>query len=113
DRARWPDRKAELAALFRTRSRSEWCDVFEGADACFAPVLSLDEAPLHPHNMARGTFVEVDGVVQPGPAPRFSRTAPAKPTPPELPGERGNASLAQWGFKEDEITALTHSSTLG
>jgi alpha-methylacyl-CoA racemase len=112
DRKRWPEAKAKLQARFKTRTREEWCRLLEGSDACFAPVLSLDEAPAHPHNIARGTFVEVDGIVQPAPAPRFSRTPAGKPTPPELPGERGNASLAQWGLTPDEIDALKRSGVL-
>ena len=112
DRKRWPVAKAKLQARFKTRTREEWCRLLEGSDACFAPVLSLDEAPAHPHNIARGTFVEVDGIVQPAPAPRFSRTPSGKPTPPELPGERGNASLAQWGLTSDEIDALKRSGAL-
>jgi alpha-methylacyl-CoA racemase len=112
DRKRWPEAKAKLQARFKTRTREEWCRLLEGSDACFAPVLSLDEAPAHPHNIARGTFVEVDGIVQPAPAPRFSRTPAAKPTPPELPGERGNASLGQWGLTSDEIDALKRSGAL-
>jgi alpha-methylacyl-CoA racemase len=74
DRQRWPEFKQKLAALFKTRSRDEWCDLLEGSDACFAPVLDWDEAPRHPHNVARKTFVEQGGVVQPAAAPRFSRT---------------------------------------
>jgi alpha-methylacyl-CoA racemase len=112
DRSRWIEAKALIARRFKTRPREHWCRLLEGTDACFAPVLSMDEAPLHPHNLARGTFVEVDGIVQPAPAPRFSRTPSAPPSPPEAPGERGNASLAQWGFKADEIVALKRSGTL-
>jgi alpha-methylacyl-CoA racemase len=112
DKSRWPETKALLARRFKTRTREEWCRLLEGSDACFAPVLSMDEAPLHAHNLARGTFVEVDGIVQPAPAPRFSRTPSAMPTPPEPPGERGNASLAEWGFKPDEIAGLKRSGTL-
>ena len=74
DAARWPSLKLRMADLFRTRTRDEWCALLEGSDACFAPVLDWDEAPRHPHNVARGTFATVDGVVQPAPAPRFSRT---------------------------------------
>ena len=75
DRSRWPEAKARLAERFRTRTRDEWCCLLEGSDACFAPVLSMDEAPRHPHNRARHAFIELDGVAQPAPAPRFSRTA--------------------------------------
>ncbi len=113
DRRRWPEAKAKLAARFKAKSRDEWCRVLEGTDACFAPVLSLAEAPSHPHNLARGTFVEVDGIVQPAPAPRFSRTPAGRPTPPEDPGERGIASLAQWGIESGEIAALKRSGALG
>ena len=79
DARSWPMLKLRLADLFRSRTRDEWCDLLEGSDACFAPVLDWDEAPLHPHNRARETFVEVDGIVQPAPAPRFSRTPAARP----------------------------------
>ncbi len=79
DRSQWPLMKLRLADVFRTRTRDEWCTVLEGSDACFAPVLDWDEAPAHPHNRARGTFVTLDGVVQPAPAPRFSRTPAAQP----------------------------------
>ncbi len=112
DKKRWPAAKALLAERFKTRTREEWCRLLEGSDACFAPVLSMEEAPAHPHNLARGTFIEVDGIVQPGPAPRFSRTPAATPSPPEAPGERGNASLAQWGFAPDEIDALKRCGAL-
>jgi alpha-methylacyl-CoA racemase len=74
DATRWPQFREKLAALFRTRTRDAWCALLEGTDACFAPVLDWDEAPRHPHNVARETFVELDGVVQPAAAPRFSRT---------------------------------------
>ena len=95
DAARWPLLKLRLADVFRTRTRDEWCLLLEGSDACFAPVLNWDEAPRHPHNVARGTFAEVGGVVQPAPAPRFSRSAPVLP-PATLPG--GAAALLQrWG----------------
>ncbi len=112
DKKRWPEAKARLAQRFKARTREEWCRLLEGSDACFAPVLSLDEAPEHPHNLARETFIEVDGIVQPAPAPRFSRTPAAKPTPPEAPGERGNASLAHWGLTAGEIDALKRCGAL-
>jgi alpha-methylacyl-CoA racemase len=95
DRSRWPQLKERLAAVFRTRTRAEWCRLLEGTDTCFAPVLDWDEAPRHPHNRARGTFVEVDGVVQPAPAPRFSRTQSATPAT----GRAADASaLARFGL---------------
>jgi alpha-methylacyl-CoA racemase len=112
DKARWPEAKAKLAQRFKRKTRDEWCRLLEGSDACFAPVLTLEEAPAHPHNAARGSFVEVDGIVQPAPAPRFSRTPAAKPTPPEEPGERGVRSLAQWGLSEAEIAQFRRSGAL-
>ncbi|MBA2962369.1 CoA transferase [Ramlibacter sp. MAH-25] len=80
-RDRWPQAKARIAATFLTRTRDQWCAAFEGVEACFAPVLTIDEAPQHPHLQARGTYTEIDGVTQPMPAPRFSRTPPDKPKP--------------------------------
>jgi alpha-methylacyl-CoA racemase len=106
DRAAWPDRKADLAALFRTRTRQEWCKLFEGSDACFAPVLSLAEAPTHPHNVARGTYVEHRGLVQPSPAPRFSSTPGALDRPPAAPGDHSDEVLSERGFGADEIARL-------
>jgi alpha-methylacyl-CoA racemase len=104
ERARWPKLKERLAAVFRTRTRAEWMDILEGSDACATPVLSLEEAPAHPHNVARGTFVEVDGVVQPAPAPRFSRT-PGAIRPRRSDAEAANA-LADWGLEASEIERL-------
>jgi alpha-methylacyl-CoA racemase len=112
DRRRWPEAKAKLAARFKLRTRDEWCRLLEGSDACFAPVLSLTEAPGHPHNRTRQTFVEIDGIVQPAAAPRFSRTPASRPTPPEPPGERGIASLLQWGLPPAEIATLKRSGAL-
>ena len=106
DRESWPARKDDLAAIFRTRTRDEWCALLEGTDVCFAPVLSLQEAPQHPHNAARGTFVESHGVLQPAPAPRFSRTAPALDRPPSHPGGHTDEVLAERGFTADEIAKL-------
>ncbi|MCW5891148.1 MAG: CoA transferase [bacterium] len=106
DQGEWPALKERFAAVFRTKTRDEWCAILEGTDACFAPVLPMAEAPAHPHNVARGTFVEVGGVVQPAPAPRFSRTPGAIQSPPARPGEHTDAALADWGFAADEIAAL-------
>jgi alpha-methylacyl-CoA racemase len=106
DRDGWPLVRERLAALFRTRTREEWCELLAGTDACVAPVLGLGEAPAHPHNRARGTFVDVGGVVQPGPAPRFSRTPSDPPTPPARPGEHTDQALADWGVAPDEVARL-------
>jgi alpha-methylacyl-CoA racemase len=99
----WPALKDRFAALFATRTRDDWCALLEGTDACFAPVLDMDEAPRHPHNAARQTFVDVDGVTQPAPAPRFSRT-PGQAGPVAAPD--GAAILADWGWAPDAIAAL-------
>ncbi len=104
DRQDWPAQRARLAALFATRTRDEWCALLEGSDACFAPVLDMAEAPRHPHNRARGTFIDVDGVVQPAPAPRFSRT-PSGPVTAHVPGD-GAAILADWGLAPDSIESF-------
>ncbi len=113
DRAGWPGARALLADKFKTRSRDQWCALLEGTDACFAPVLALGEAPKHPQLVARGTFIEVDGVVQPAPAPRFSRTSPGAPTPPR-PADPGAAeeALAEW-LGDTEIAALRAIGVFG
>jgi alpha-methylacyl-CoA racemase len=108
DAARWPLLKLRMADLFRTRTRDEWCVLLEGSDACFAPVLDWDEAPAHPHNVARGTFIDVAGVMQPAPAPRFSRT------PPTLPGasrlEAADVTLQRWAEVESASSQLNTTS---
>ena len=106
DRDGWPLLRERLAALFRTRTREEWCELLAGTDACVAPVLALGEAPAHPHNRARGTFVDVGGIVQPAPAPRFSRTPCDPPAPPASPGEHTDQALADWGVPPGEIARL-------
>jgi len=106
EQARWPELKKLLAERFRTRTRDEWTALLEGTDACFAPVLSTREAPHHPHARARGAFVEVAGIVQPAPAPRFSRTPSAMPTPPEEPGQSTATALAEWGLDAHRIEEL-------
>ena len=106
DRRAWPELRAALAAALRSKTRAEWCALLEGTDACFAPVLSLDEAPAHAHAAARGGFVELDGVVQPGPAPRFSRSGSRTPQPPPVVGAHTDALLAEAGFSAAEIAAL-------
>ena len=106
DRAGWPALRQRFAEVFRTRSRDEWCRVFEGSDACFAPVLTFAEAPRHPHALAREAYVDAGGVTQPAPAPRFSRTPGAvRGAPPER-GAGGRDALADWGFSAAEIDAL-------
>jgi alpha-methylacyl-CoA racemase len=108
----WPGLKQRFAALFKTRTRDDWCALLEGTDACFAPVLDMAEAPQHPHNRARGTFTDVDGVTQPRPAPRFSRTAPGEVTPPSTPGQDSPAILEAWGFTAASIESLKSAGVI-
>jgi alpha-methylacyl-CoA racemase len=113
DRTAWPEMKKLFASVFATKSRDEWVAAFAGTDACAAPVLSLDEAPSHPHNAHRQTFVEVAGVVQPAPAPRFSRTPGTIRRPPPRPGQGADGALAGWGLGEEEIRQLRKSGAIG
>ncbi|HET6914519.1 MAG TPA: CaiB/BaiF CoA-transferase family protein [Acidimicrobiales bacterium] len=106
DRASWPSLKQRMAELIKTKTRDEWCELMEGTDACFAPVLEPGEAPSHPHNRHRGTFIDIEGVTQPGPAPRFSRTVPEVERPPARAGQHTDEALGDWGFTGDEIAKL-------
>jgi len=106
DREQWPAMKERFAAIFRTRTRDEWTEAFAGTDACGAPVLSPWEAHAHRHNQARGTFVEVAGVVQPAPAPRFSRTPTSVRNPPPVAGQDTDEALEAWGVDPDRVTRL-------
>lgn len=106
DRSRWPQLREVLARVFKTKTREEWREVLEGTDACFAPVLAMSEAPEHPHNRARGNFITLDGVLQPGPAPRFTRTPGGVRRPPPRPGEHTAEVLEEWGFTREEIGKL-------
>ena len=106
DRKRWPEMRAVFVKTFKTKTREQWCRVFQGSDACFAPVLSWSEARRDPHNALRSNFLEIKGVEQPSPAPRFSRTPGAVRRAPPERGEGGRAALAEWGFAEAEIGRL-------
>jgi alpha-methylacyl-CoA racemase len=106
DRASWPMLKQLFKQTIKKRTQAAWCAIFEGSDACVAPVLSIHDAPAYPHNAAREAFIEVGGIKQPAPAPRFSRTPAAAPAPPSHPGADTDAGLAAWGFSEAEIRAL-------
>lgn len=112
ERANWPAARELLAARFAERTRDEWCALLEGTDACFAPVLDLSEAPLAPHNRAREAFVEVDGVIQPAPSPRFSRTPPDAVTAADVPGRSSRAILTEWGIALDRIDALEEAAII-
>jgi alpha-methylacyl-CoA racemase len=106
DRSSWPQMKALFARTFKSKTRDEWCKVFEGSDACFAPVLSFSESRKDAHNRARKSFISVAGVEQPAPAPRFSRTPPeVRRAPPER-GQGGREALADWGFDASSIERL-------
>ena len=106
DEAAWPAKREKLTQLFKTKTRQQWCDIMEGTDVCFAPVLDLKEAPNHPHNIDRKTFVERDGVVQPAPAPRFSRTQGEIQGPAAIAGEHTREVLSAWNFSDQEIGEL-------
>jgi len=108
----WPELKGKVAAIFRAKTRDEWCALLEGTDACFAPVLDLDEAPRHVHNLARANFVEVEGVMQPAPAPRFSRTAGAVSAPPAHAGQHSREILSDWGFAAERIADLAQANVI-
>jgi alpha-methylacyl-CoA racemase len=111
DRSHWPELSRRLAEVFATRTRNEWAEVFDGTDACGTPVLRPLEATAHPHNAARGTFVEVDGVVQPGPVPRFSRT-PGQAGRRPRPGD-GEAALEAWGVPAGRVAELRAAGAVG
>ena len=113
DRSGWPVLRARFTEVFAKRTRDEWAEIFDGSDACVAPVLRMDEAPDHPHNVARGVFGQVDGVPQPMPAPRFSRTPSAAPQPPARPGAETDAVLGAAGLTAEQITALRERGAVG
>jgi alpha-methylacyl-CoA racemase len=106
DRAGWPQWRAHLAVIFAGKTLEEWCDLLEGTDACFAPVLTFEEASVHPQNRARGTFTNYQGITQPAPSPRFSLTPGAIQGPAPRPGENSRQTLTDWGLTEDEIEEL-------
>ena len=109
DQDHWPHLKQRLADIFTTKTRAEWCEIMEHTDVCFAPVLRMDEARQHPHNMARGTFVERDGMTQPAPAPRFSRTVPTIGRSPAHDGQHTADVLRDWGIAPERVDALIES----
>jgi alpha-methylacyl-CoA racemase len=112
DRDGWPTLRQVFTDLFKTRTRDEWCETLEGSDACFAPVLTMTEAAEHPHIRARDTVVDFEGVLQPAPAPRFSRTKPEITRSQAKPGEHTDEVLADWGFTGDEIAKLRDATAI-
>ena len=113
DRFAWPSLTEKLAAIFKTKTRAEWDELLEGSDICYAPVLNMKEAAEHQHNRARATFVEIDGVPQPAPAPRFSRTPSAIQRPPASPGEHTEEALRDWGFETADLDRLRGHGVIG
>ena len=112
DEERWPRLKRKIAAIFKTKSREQWCELMEGTDVCFAPILDFDEAIDHPHSRARQAFTEVEGVSQPAPSPRFSRTPSKIQGPPPKAGAHTEEVLASWGFSNDEVEALREKGAI-
>jgi alpha-methylacyl-CoA racemase len=112
DSSQWPALKVKFAEVMRTKTSDEWCALMEGTDICFAPVLTMSQAAQHPHNVERKTFIEISGVTQPAPAPRFSRTPSAVPTPPAHPGQHSREILLDWGFGVSAIESLLASGAV-
>jgi len=112
DRDGWPRLRERLTGIFRSKTRDEWCRIMEGSDVCFAPVLTMAEAREHPHNRQRGTFVEVEGIAQPGPAPRFSRTQAKIARPPARGAAHTDEVLGEWGLGSDEIARLREAKAI-
>lgn len=112
DRGRWDSLREKLGHVIAQKTQDEWCQIMDATDVCFAPVLDLDEAPKHAHNVARKTFVEIDGVVQPAPAPRFSATPGAIQGPPPAVGAHDQQALTEWGFTGDQIADLRSAGAL-
>jgi alpha-methylacyl-CoA racemase len=112
DRDQWDAMKQRLEAIFKTKTRDEWCEIMEGSDVCFAPVLSMTEAPTHPHNVHRRTYVEVGGALQPAPAPRFSRTVAEVAGPAAHAGQHTDEALGEWGLSGEEIAKLREAKAI-
>ncbi|RLA03365.1 MAG: CoA transferase, partial [Gammaproteobacteria bacterium] len=110
---KWPDLKLRFEALFKTKTSSQWCELLEGSDVCFAPVLNFVDAQHHPHNQARQTYVDVGGMIQPAPAPRFSRTIPEVSFPARPKGIDSQSVLQDWGFSAEEVAKLNKNGVLG
>jgi len=106
DQKSWPEKREKMEAVFKTKTRDEWSEIMEGTDVCFAPILNLEEAPDHPHNKSRKTYVDFEGVTQPAPAPRFSRTQGSIQSSAALIGANTNEILNSWGFSDDKVENL-------
>jgi len=113
DQSQWPRMRKMFAEIFESKTSAQWCELMEGSDACFAPVLNFDEAPHHAHNTERGSFIELDGVIQPGPAPRFSRTMAEVSRPPPDLGMDTESALEDWGIEGARIGQLVADEVVG
>ena len=112
NKKRWPAMKQKLREVFKTKTCAQWCEIMDGSDVCFAPVLDYLEAPYHPHNIARNTYITLNDLVQPAPAPKFSRSTPDLPEVPHEPGSDTEAVLAAHGYSSDDIAKLRSSGVL-
>lgn len=112
DQEQWPELKIKLAAVIKTKTRDAWCEIMEGTDVCFAPILSMNEAPHHPHNIARESYLHTDGVIQPAPAPKFSRSAPSVPASPAPAGSNTQGVLQELGYDGAQIAELKNQGVL-
>ena len=111
-RDNWPEQKERIKEVFVTKTRDEWCELMEGTDVCFAPVLDMSEAPDHPHNKERKTFIELEGVTQPAPAPRFSRTEAKVASSPSIVGEHTDEVLKSIGLSEEDVNNLKNAGAV-
>jgi len=112
DKSQWPHLKKRIAEVFKSKTRDEWCSIMEATDVCFAPVLTMSEAAAHPHNVERNMIIDVAGIKQPGPAPRFSRTVPEVASAPAHPGQHSREILESWGFPVAEVERLLSSGAV-
>jgi alpha-methylacyl-CoA racemase len=112
DQSQWPHLKERLREVMKSKTRAEWCELMEATDVCFAPVLTMSEAAVHPHNVERHTFIDVAGVTQPAPAPRFSRTVPEVKSAPAHPGQHSREILTDWGLPADRVSSLLESKAV-
>ena len=112
DQEQWPAMKERVGQLFKTKTRAQWCEIMEHSDVCFAPVLSMEEATEHPHNVARGTFLTENGLTQAGPAPRFSRTSPEVTRPAPHAGQHTDEVLAGFGFDAEDVAKLRQANAV-
>jgi len=112
DESKWPQHRQIFADIFAQRDQAEWTELFEGTDVCYAPILDLEEAPVHAHNVSREVFVEAHGIRQPAPSPRFTNSPVEMPSPPPAPGDHNDTALLDWGFDADEISTLKDAGAL-